>query len=157
MAVWPNCAAKCMHEKPSESLKVGSAPALISTTTVERWPCLHEFIFFQAFICKLFYAIKYETILMSFGLSKDIDTRWGTDRVAQCNGVEANSPPIASTTAPFPIRYLTISLRLFIAAQCNSVTVSESGWFTSAPASTNSVTRSNAPYCKRNVPFSFKI
>jgi hypothetical protein len=55
---------------------------------------------------------------------------------------------MASTTAPFAIKYLTISFRLFIAAQCNKVTVSASGWLTSAPASTNSVTLSSAPYYK---------
>ena len=45
-------------------------------------------------------------------------------RTAHCNGVEFNAPPIASIFAPLLIKYLAISIRLLIAAQCNNVILS---------------------------------
>lgn len=69
-------------------------------------------------------------------------------RIAQWSGVDASSPPTASTSARLLIRYLAMSTRLLIAAQCSNVMLSPADAETKCgAASMSSTTRSRYPYC----------
>lgn len=89
IAVWPNWAAICMHEQPSESRMLGSAPDLTSWTQACRCPCLVD-------------ERKFENhVKLNFNENLSY-------LVAQWRGVAFSSPPTASTLAPLSRRNLEL-------------------------------------------------
>ena len=97
------------NNTPWRSVRFGSAPFFTSNTTISRCPCLHMVWMrtIQYHHTILYCRLSRPTIMTAEELSMPY---WNMPyRMAHCSGVVTSSPPMASTMAPWVIKYLIVN------------------------------------------------